>query len=144
MATQSAPSRADLVLVASARDDARAQPGVMLARIHASRASFELLSTAAWARALGYPPEELIGKSLCQLLALDTPAAGELLAVLVDAKDSRPLDVTLRCKDSRGKVFRFHRRLDPYGEAIFVLAEELALAAEQTGAPPGASLQDAT
>lgn len=142
MATQSARSRADLVLVASARDEARAQSGVMLARIRASRASFELLTADAWARALGYPAEELIGKSLCELLPLDAPAASELVSVLLDEKDSRPLDVTLRCKDRRRKVFRFHRRVDPYGEAIFVLAEELAFAVEQTGAPPAASMDD--
>lgn len=142
VAAQSARSRVDLVLVAAARGKERTQSGIMLARIRAGRASFELLSAAAWARALGYATEELSGKPLGELMALDTPAAQELCAALLDEKDAPPLDVTLRCKDRRRKVFRFHRRVDPYGEAIYVLAEELAFAAEQTGARPGATVDD--
>jgi len=96
----------------------------MLARVRPSGV-FELLTAAAWARALGYPPEELSGKSLRELVQLETPAAGELIAALLDEKDAQPLDVTLRCKDERRKCFRFHRRFDPYEEAIFVVADEL-------------------
>jgi PAS domain-containing protein len=142
VAAQSARSRVDLVLVATEGARGRARSEVLLARIRAHRASFELLTAAAWARALGYAADELGGKSLRELMALDTPAAQELVATLLDENDARPLDVTLRCKDRRRKVFRFHRRADPYGEAIFVLAEELAFAAEQTGARPVANMDD--
>lgn len=142
VAAQSARSRVDLVVVATSRGKGSAQSGVMLARIRARRASFELLTAAAWARALGYADEELSGKPLRELMALGAPAAHELLAALLDEDDARPLDVTLRCKDRRRKVFRFHRRVDPYGEAIFVLAEELSFAAEQTGARPVATMDD--
>ena len=142
MAAQSARSRVDLVLVAAAWGKGRAQSELMLARIRARRASFELLTAAAWARALGYAAEELSGKSLRELVALDAHAAQELFAALLDESDARPLDVTLRCKDRRRKVFRFHRRVDSYGEAIFVLAEELAFAAEQTGARAVATVDD--
>ena len=142
MTAQSARSRVDLVLVAAAWGQGRIQSGILLARIRASRASFELLSAGAWARALGYPAEELSGKSLRELMVLDAPAAQELCAALLDENEARPLDVSLRCKDRRCKVFRFHRRVDPYGEAIYVLAEELAFAAEQTGAKAAAIVED--
>jgi PAS domain-containing protein len=96
----------------------------MLARVRPS-GIFELLTAAAWARALGYPPDELSGKSLRDLMQLEKPAAGEVFAALLDEEDVQPLDVTLRCKDERCKCFRLHRRFDPYEEAMFVLADEL-------------------
>jgi len=125
-------SPADLVLVRS--------PGlgkscerlpVLLARVRRS-GYFELLTTDAWARALGYPPEELCAKSLRELLHVDVAAARRVVAALLDESDDRPLEVTLRCKDRRAKSFRFHRRHDAHGEAMFILADELECAAEQT------------
>lgn len=94
----------------------------MLARVRPS-GIFELL-TAAWAHALGYRPEELSGKSLRELMH-EKPAAGEVVAALLDEQDVQPLDVTLRCKDERRKCFRFHRRFDPYEKVMFVVADEL-------------------
>jgi len=96
----------------------------MLARARPS-GIFELLTAATWARALGYPPDELSGKSLSELMQLEKPAAGEVVAALLDEKDVQPLEVTLRCKDERRKRFRFHRRFDAYEEAMFVVADEL-------------------
>ena len=93
---------------------------------------FELLSAAAWARTLGYEPDELRGKSFCELTPLDKPAAGKLVAALLDRKDVQSLEVTLRCKDQRRKIFRFHRRFDPYGDAIYVVADEVC---EDAAAP---------
>ncbi len=93
---------------------------------------FELLSAAAWARALGYALEELSGKSLCDLMPLDKLAAGEVVAALLDRKDVQSLDVTLRCKDQRRKLFRFHRRYDPYGDTIYVVVVEVS---EDVAAP---------
>jgi hypothetical protein len=116
---------ADLVLVLCASPGKTcAESDVMLARVRPS-GIFELLSAAAWARALGYAPDELSGKSLRELMQLETPAAGEVVAALLDEKDAQPLDVTLRCKDARRKCFRFHRRFDPYQGAMYVVADEL-------------------
>ena len=98
---------------------------LMMARVRPS-GTFELLSAAAWARALGYALDELSGKSLCELMPLDQPAAGKLVAALLDRKAVHSLDVTLRCKDERRKFFRFHRRFDPYGDTIYVVADEVA------------------
>ena len=86
---------------------------------------FELLSAAAWVRALGYPPDELSGKWLHDLMPLEQPAASEIVAALLGEKDVQPLQVTLRCKDERRKAFRLHRRFDPYDHAMFVLADEV-------------------
>jgi hypothetical protein len=96
----------------------------MMARLHPS-GIFELLSAGAWARTLGYPPEELSGKTLRQLIAVDSPNAGSVVSALLNPVVDAPLDVALRCKDQQRKCFRFHRRFDPRGESIFVVADEL-------------------
>ena len=59
-------------------------------------------------------------------MPLEKPAAGEVVAALLDKKDVQPLEVTLRCKDEQRKFFRFHRRFDPYQDAIYVVADEVS------------------
>jgi hypothetical protein len=114
---------ADLMLVLCVSPSkACTDSGVMMARVRPS-GLFELLSVEAWARALGYAPDELNGKSLRELIA--KPAAGRVVSVLLDHEDAQPLDITLRCKDERRKRFRLHRRFDPYQDAIYVVADEL-------------------
>jgi hypothetical protein len=100
------------------------QSGLMLARILPSGV-LELLSIAAWARVLGYPPHELSGKWLHDLMPSEESGAGALVAALLGETDTPPLEVTLRCKDERRKCFRLHRRFDAYDKAIFVLADEV-------------------
>jgi PAS domain-containing protein len=105
-----------------------AQSEVLMARLRPC-GIFELLTSSAWAHALGYHrPEELRGKSLGELMPLDKPAAGEIVAALLDTSAVEPLDVPLRCKDDRRKYFRFHRRFDAHGQSIFVVADELPVA----------------
>ena len=58
-------------------------------------------------------------------MQLEQRAAAKLLAALLDEENVQPLDVTLRCKDERRRCFRFHRRFDPHGESMFVVADEL-------------------
>ena len=127
----------DLVLAKRARPGKReeAPSRVLLARIDRS-SEFQLLNAGAWATALGYGGDELIGKSLRELMPLERPAAAGLISALLDEIDDAPLDVTLRCKDDRRKCFRLHRRFDAYGEAIYVVAEELPYAGEQTACMP--------
>ena len=115
----------DLVLVlCSSPGRTCEQSGLMLARVRPS-GLFELLSAAAWARTLGYAPDELVGKALSELMPLEKPA-GEVVAALLDRKDSRPLEVTLRCKDEQRKSFKLHRRFDPYQDTMYVVADEIA------------------
>jgi hypothetical protein len=103
----------------------RAQFGVLLALVRRS-GSFELLTAAAWGRALGYVPSELSGKSLRELMAHEQCAAARALAALIDEDDVRPLEVTLRCKDERRKCFRLYRRFDPYEQALFIVADDVS------------------
>ena len=98
---------------------------LMLARVRPS-GLFELLSAAAWARALGYTPDELVGMPLSNLMPLEKPAAGAVVAALINRKDSGSLEVTLRCKDKRRKSFKLHRRFDPYQDTMYVVADEVA------------------
>jgi PAS domain-containing protein len=116
---------AELILVLSVSPGKTCtQSAVMLARVRRS-GKFELLTAAAWARALGYLPEELSGKALRELM-LEKRAAREVFSALLDEGDARPLEVTLRCKDERRKCFRLYRRFDPYEQAVFVLADEVS------------------
>ena len=116
---------ADLLLVTCLNPGrTSAQSALLMARLGRG-GTFELLSPAAWARALGYPPEELSGKYLRELMPLEMRAAGEVVANLLDPHADAPLDVALRCKDERRKYFRFYRRFDERAEAIFVIADEL-------------------
>jgi hypothetical protein len=99
------------------------QSGVMLARVRAP-GIFELLTAAAWARALGFLPDELSGKTLRALMPEKTAAAG-VIAMLLGEQDGEPLVVTLQCKDERRKSFRFYRRFDAYEKAMFVVADDM-------------------
>ena len=118
-------NRADLVVVVCIRPaKSCAQSRVMLARVRPI-GIFEVLTAAAWAQALGYPPEELNGTSLRDLMRLEKPTAMDIVAALLD-EGVQPLEVTLRCKDERRKRFSLHRRFDAYEEAVFVVADELA------------------
>jgi PAS domain-containing protein len=117
---------ADLILVLGVSPGKTgAQSKVMLARVRRS-GKFELLTAAAWARALGYLPDELSGKSLRELMQLETRASREVVTALLDEEDVQPLEITLRCKDERRKCFRLYRRFDPYEQAVFVVADEVA------------------
>ena len=116
---------ADLVVVVCIRPaKSCAQSGVMLARARPT-GIFELLTAEAWARALGYPRDELNGTSLRGLMRLEQPAAQDVVAALLGESEAEPLEVTLRCKNERRKRYRLYRRFDAYEEAVFVLADEL-------------------
>ena len=118
-------ARGDLVVVLPERrrKSNASECAVMLARILPT-GEFELLTAAAWARALGYAPQELEGRSLRDLMDLEAPTAQGIVDVLLDESDIQPLDITLRCKDQRRKSCILYRRFDSYAEAVFVMADE--------------------
>lgn len=119
----------DLILVlCSSPGPSCEKTELMLARVRPS-GILELLSAAAWARTLGYTPDELVGKALSELMPLEKSAAGAVVAALLDRKDSRALDVTLRCKDEQRKEFRLHRRYDSYQDTMYVVADPTGPAA---------------
>src|SRR6185503_9092102 len=104
-----------------------AQSDVLMARLHPG-GLFELLTAEAWARALGYPSEELCRRSLRELIALEAPAASAVIAALLDTAHAEPLDVTLRCDGVRLRCFRFHRRFDPQAQSIYFVIDEIPMA----------------
>lgn len=117
---------ADMIVVLCPKPGTACQEShVMLARVRPC-GTFELLTSGAWARALGYPPEELSGKWLRELIVLEKSTTAAVVAELLDTSAATPLEVTLRCKDELRKSFRLHRRFDPHGEAIFIVADELS------------------
>lgn len=119
---------ADLMLVRDVKASrACAQSDVMLARLSPS-GILELVNWGTWARVLGYPPSELGGKSLGELLAHEGHAPREIVAALLDPSAAEPLDVTLRGKGERRVRLRLHRRFDSYAPAVFLVAEELGAA----------------
>jgi hypothetical protein len=116
----------DLILVPCASPGKTCETTeVMMARVKPT-GIFELLSAGAWAHTLGYALDELSGKSLSELMPVEKLVAGEVVAALLDKKDVASLRVTLRCKDQRRKSFRFHRRFDPYQDAMYVVADEVS------------------
>jgi hypothetical protein len=98
---------------------------VMMARVRPD-GILEILSAAAWARALGYAPDELSGKSLRELTQLESPAESRLVGALLERKDPKPLEVTLYCKGEQRKSFRLYCRFDPYQDTMYFVADELA------------------
>lgn len=116
---------ADLVVVVCIKPaKSCAQSRVMLARVRPT-GIFELLTAEAWARALGYPPDQLNGRSLRGLMRLEKPAAQDVVAALLGESEAEPLEVTLQCKNERRKRYRLYRGFDAYEEAMFVVADEL-------------------
>jgi len=85
--------------------------------------TLELL-TSAWGRALGYGREELKRKTLGDLMACDGPATTAVVAHILDERDANSLQVTLRCRDGRGRSFDLHRRHDRDGRKVYLVAEE--------------------
>ena len=108
-----------------------------MARARAS-GTFELLTVAAWARALGYPLGEvatgLIGRSLREIMELGGGGTGDIVAALLDEKQTPPIEVTLRSRGERRKRYRLHRRVDDYADAVFLVAEELPETSQNSGA----------
>lgn len=96
----------------------------MLARTHRG-GIFELLTAEAWARALGYAPAALNGKSLRDLMRLEQPPAKDVVGALLGASEAQTLEVSLRCINNRRKRFTLYRRFDAYEDAVFVVADEL-------------------
>lgn len=115
---QSVADRQDVVIVCSKPFSAYAGLDVLLARIHAD-GRFEVLS-AAWEKILGFRCEELHGSSLFGLLPFDEASARKLLRRITDPTEPEPLVFEVRCKSAAPLRMRWHRRFDPYADAVFI------------------------
>ncbi len=94
---------------------------VLLARAHGD-GTLELL-TAAWTKLLGYGRQELRSKRLSQLMGSRRTAALAVAAIL-DERNAGPVHLHVRCRNGRDKRLRLHRRFEPDGRFVYLVAEE--------------------
>jgi hypothetical protein len=101
------------------------QPGFerlscLLARAWAD-GTFELVSPG-WDR-LGYSDEQLVGRSLCELIALEADAACAAVKALLT--EGRSVQFALRCKNGGKLNLHWNRQFDDFTTSMFIVAEEL-------------------
>jgi PAS domain-containing protein len=118
---QSVADRKDVVVVCRKPFSAYAGLDVLLARIHGD-GRFEVLS-AAWEGILGFRCDELNGSSLFALLPFDEATARALLRRITDPAEPEPMVFEVRCKGSAPIRLRWHRRFDPYADAMFIAGQ---------------------
>ena len=80
---------------------------------------------SAWAKILGYSPQELLDRPLCELMRHEHPVAASLMNRLLVQDDFEPMEFGLRCKDGSGKWFSWHRRFDPERQAAFIAGHDI-------------------
>ncbi len=94
--------------------------------------SFELLSPA-W-EVLGYSEEELAGRCVWELVALEPEAARAAVKSLLTEGGS--VAFGLLCKDGRELAYQWNRQFDDFTSSMFIIGD--ALAAEETQTRPTA------
>jgi hypothetical protein len=107
------------------------QPGFehlqcLLARAWAD-GTFELLNPA-WDR-LGYPREELAGRRVCELIALEPDGACAAMKALLT--EGRSVQFALWRRGGRELKFHWNRQFDDFTSSMFIVADELPAARPQ-------------
>lgn len=80
------------------------------------------LLNPAW-DGLGYSDKELVGRSFCELIALERRAACAALKSLL-ASDAT-VEFSLRCKDEREMRCHWNRQFDRFTDSIFIIGDPL-------------------
>ena len=80
---------------------------------------------SAWAKSLGYSPQELLDRPLRELMQHERPVAASLLDRLLARDDFEPMEFGLRCKDGSCKWFLWHRRFEPERQATSVAGHDI-------------------
>jgi PAS domain S-box-containing protein len=80
---------------------------------------------SAWAKILGYSPQELLDRPLCELMRDGSPVAASLMGRLLVQDDFEPLEFGLQCKDGSCKWFLWHRRFDPELKVTFIAGHDI-------------------
>jgi PAS domain S-box-containing protein len=112
------------------------QPGFeslecLLARAWAD-GTFELVNPS-WER-LGYSDEELAGRGVCELIALEPDAA--CLAMKALLTEGGSMQFALRRRDGGELKFHWHRQFDDFSTSMFIVADELPVTrAARAGSP---------
>jgi PAS domain S-box-containing protein len=84
------------------------------------------LMSSGWERVFGYRRGELQGKTLAHLLWSDRGATAGAVAAILDKRDTRPVDLRIRCRDGRAKCLRLNRLYDKPGHSMRIVGEEIA------------------
>ena len=79
----------------------------------------------AWAKILGFPPQEMLDRQLCELMQHERPVAAALVGRLLAQDDFEPMEFGLRCKDGSCKWFLWNRRFDPEHQATFIAGHDI-------------------
>jgi len=80
---------------------------------------------------LGYSDEELVGRSFCELIALERYAACAALRSLLACDDT--VQFSLRCKDRREMRCHWNRQFDGFTNSMFIIGDPLPAALETAG-----------
>lgn len=104
----------------------------LLARAWAG-GNFELLSPA-W-NVLGYPAEELAGRCVGELVALEPDAARTAVRSLLS--EGSWLEFGLRCKDGREIRYHWSRHFDDFTTSMFIVGDVLRAARTRGAAQRG-------
>jgi hypothetical protein len=80
------------------------------------------LLSPAW-DVLGYSDEELVGRSFCELIALEPHAACAALKSLLAFDET--VEFSLRCKDRRRMRCHWNRQFDEFSNSMFIIGSEL-------------------
>ena len=97
-----------------------------LSQVLLAKAGFDgtlQLLTSAWERVLGYPREELNGKTLLDLMWSHRSTATAVAAIL-DELDMGPVGLRVRCRNGPGKGLTLHRLYDRDERMMYIVAEE--------------------
>jgi hypothetical protein len=85
------------------------------------------LLNPAW-KVLGYSDDELIGRSFCELIALERDVACAMLKSLLSS--DALVEFSLRCKDQHEMGFHWNRQFDKFTDSMFVIGDPLAVTRE--------------
>jgi len=79
----------------------------------------------AWEKILGYPAQELLDRSLRELMQQHGQAALALVERLLADDGFEPLEFGLRCRDGTCRWFLWHRGFDSEYQAIFIAGYDI-------------------
>jgi two-component system NtrC family sensor kinase len=79
----------------------------------------------AWEKVLGYSPQQLLDRPLCELMQHERSAALVLVDRLLAEDSFESMEFGLRCKDGTCKWFSWHRRFNPEHKAVFIVGHDI-------------------
>jgi hypothetical protein len=110
---------------------------IVLGKTHGGFEQLPCLLARAWADGrfallspswdvLGYSGEELAGRCVCELIALEQDIARAAVKSLLT--EGGALEFGLRCKDGRALRYNWNRQFDDFTTSMFIIGEEVPAA----------------